>query len=129
MQRAVRLLQVVPTYYPAVRYGGPIFSVHGLARGLVARGHDVEVFTTNVDGAAHCDVPLSTPVLVDDVKVRYFACDLVRRLYWSPTLGDALKGQVGRFDVVHLHSVFLWPTWFAARQAARKGVPYLVSPR
>src|SRR5687767_6027187 len=46
----MNILQVVPTYLPARRYGGPIESVHGLCKALVARGHDVTVFTTNVDG-------------------------------------------------------------------------------
>jgi glycogen synthase len=48
----MRILHVVPSYLPAVRYGGPIFAVHGLCRALAARGHEVQVFTTNIDGAA-----------------------------------------------------------------------------
>jgi hypothetical protein len=50
----MRILQVIPTYLPATRYGGPIVAVHALnalARALIARGHDVEVVTTNVNGA------------------------------------------------------------------------------
>lgn len=31
--------------------------------------------------------------------------------------------------MVHTHSVYLWPTWAAARAARAAGVPYLVSPR
>jgi glycosyltransferase involved in cell wall biosynthesis len=125
----MKVLQVIPTYYPAVRYGGPIFAVHGLAKSLVARGHDVEVFTTNVDGQGHSEVPLRAPVLLDGVTVRYFECDHLRRLYWSPPLGEALRREVRHFDLVHLHSVFLWPTWSAARAALRASVPYIVSPR
>jgi len=30
---------------------------------------------------------------------------------------------------VHLHSVFLWPTWAAAHAATRASVPYVISPR
>jgi len=37
--------------------------------------------------------------------------------------------MIGTFDVVHLHSVFLFPTWAGARAAARAGVPYVLSPR
>jgi glycosyltransferase involved in cell wall biosynthesis len=33
------------------------------------------------------------------------------------------------FDVAHLHSVFLWPTWRAARIAQAAEVPYVISPR
>jgi glycosyltransferase involved in cell wall biosynthesis len=125
----LRILQVVPAYYPAVRYGGPIRSVHGLSAALVARGHDVHVYTTNIDGAADLDVPLDQPVDLDGVKVRYFAVRAPRRLCWAPTLADRLRRTIDEFDLVHLHSVFLWPTWAAARAASRAGVPYITAPR
>ncbi len=125
----LRLLHIVPTYLPAVRYGGPIRTVHALCRALAARGHDVQVFTTNVDGAADSEVPLGRPVDLDGVKVSYFPSRFLRRLYWSPPLRRAVLDAVGRHDVVHLHSVFLWPPWMAARAAHASGVPYIISPR
>ena len=125
----MRILHVIPTYVPAWRYGGPIIAVHGLCRALVRRGHEVHVFTTSVDGPVDLDVPLGTPVDLDGVSVRYFASRHLRRLYWSPPLGAALKARLPDYDLVHLHSVFLWPTWAAARAARRAGRPYVVSPR
>ena len=125
----MRLLHVVPTYFPAVRYGGPIHSVHGLCAALAARGHEVHVFTTNVDGSGDSDVPLGRPTAMDGVKVWYFPSRRLRRLYWSPPMQRMLRKEAGGFDLLHLHSVFLWPTWAAARAARRSGVPYVVSPR
>jgi glycosyltransferase involved in cell wall biosynthesis len=125
----MKLLHIVPSYLPAVRYGGPIQSVHGLCAALAARGHAVEVFTTNVDGKGESDVPLGVPVERDGVKVWYFPVPALRRLYWSPALGAALRERARGFDLVHTHSVFLWPTWAAARAARARGVPYVVSPR
>lgn len=125
----MRILHVVPSYFPAVRYGGPIQSVHGLCKALAARGHVVEVFTTNVDGPHNSTVPLGVPVDMDGVKVWYFSVPALRRLYWSPGMGKALRQRLGSFDVVHTHSVFLWPTWVAARVARQRGVPYLMAPR
>lgn len=124
----MRLLHVVPTYLPATRYGGPIYAVHGLCRALATRGHDVDVFTTNVDGDRDSDVPRGTPVDLDGVSVRYFS-SIFRRLYVSPAMRAALAASIAGYDAVHLHSVFSWPTYAAARAAARHGVPYLVSPR
>lgn len=124
-----RILQVVPAYYPAVRYGGPIRSVHGLATALVRRGHDVHVFTTNIDGPQNLDVPLDTAVNLDGVNVHYFGVPALRRLCWSPLMSARLRRTVARFDVVHLHSTFLFPTWAAARAARRAGVPYVLAPR
>jgi glycosyltransferase involved in cell wall biosynthesis len=125
----LRILQVVPTYLPAVRYGGPIRSVHALATSLVGRGHEVHVFTSSVDGPSDLDVPLAQPVNLDGVQVRYFPVRFMRRLYWCPSLARALREEIHSFDVVHLHSVFLWPTAAAARIAKRANIPYIVSPR
>jgi glycosyltransferase involved in cell wall biosynthesis len=125
----MRILHIIPTYLPAVRYGGPIFATHGLCKALAARGHEVQVFTTNIDGPKNSLVPIGLPVTLEGVQVRYFSCPLLRRLYWAPALGRALKSDIGKFDAVHLHSVFLWPTWAAANAARKAGVPYVLSPR
>ena len=125
----MRLLHVVPTYLPAVRYGGPIFAVHALCRALAARGHAVEVFTTSIDGPGNAPVPHDQPVMLDGVKIRYFASPALRRLSWAPTLAHALRSEIDGADVAHLHSIFLWPTWAAARLARQAQVPYVISPR
>jgi glycosyltransferase involved in cell wall biosynthesis len=125
----MRILHVVPSYIPAYRYGGPIKSVHGLCKGLAGLGHDVHIFTTNVDGPGDSDVPLGVPVDIDGVKVWYFPSTRLRRLYWSSQMANALAEQIGSFDLLHLHSIYLWPTWAAARAARRAGIPYLLSPR
>jgi glycosyltransferase involved in cell wall biosynthesis len=126
---SLRILQVVPTYYPAVRYGGPIRSVHELSAALTRRGHQVSVYTTDVDGDGRLDVPLCKPVEMDGVRVYYFPVPALRRLFWSPALAKRLREDITEFDLLHLHSVFLWPTYAAARIARQAGVPYLMSPR
>jgi glycosyltransferase involved in cell wall biosynthesis len=125
----MRVLQVTPTYIPAHRYGGPIYSVHALCRNLAAAGHDVHVLTTSVDGPNDSDVPYDRPVVLDRVLIHYCRSKLLRRLYWSSRLYAQCSAMIGGFDVVHLHSVFLFPTWAGARAAARAGVPYVLSPR
>jgi glycosyltransferase involved in cell wall biosynthesis len=127
--RKLSILHVIPSYYPATRYGGPIRSVHALCAALAKHGHRVHVYTTNVDGPGVSDVPVGRPVDMDGVKITYFSVPALRRLYWSPALGRRLKETINDFDVVHLHSVFLWPTWAAARAACAAGIPYIVSPR
>jgi len=125
----LRLLHVVPTYLPAVRYGGPIQSVHALCRALAAQGHVTDVFTTNVDGPGDSDVSLERPVDLEGVQVTYFSSRRMRRLYWSPPMRRALFARVADYDLVHVHAIYLWPTWTAARAARARHVPYIVSPR
>ena len=125
----MRILHVVPTYLPATRYGGPIVAVHGLCRALASRGHAVEVFTTSIDGPIDTAVPYDRPVMLDGVKVRYFASRRLRRLSYAPELLQSLHDEIAGADVVHLHSAFLWPTWRAARLSRQRRIPYVVSPR
>ena len=125
----MRILHVVPSYLPAVRYGGPIFAIHGLCKALAAKGHEIRVFTTNIDGPGNSPTPIGVPVNLESIRVRYFPCPFLRRLYWAPALGHALEREIHKFDALHLHSVFLWPTWAAARAAHKANVPYVLSPR
>jgi glycosyltransferase involved in cell wall biosynthesis len=125
----MRILHVTPSYFPAVRYGGPIYSVHGLAAGQAALGHQVSVFTTNIDGPGVSDVPVETPVNMDGVAVTYFQIGSPRRLNRAPAMSAALRDRAADFDIVHLHSVFLWPTLAAARAAKKAGTPFILSPR
>jgi glycosyltransferase involved in cell wall biosynthesis len=88
----------------------------------------VAVFTTNVDGSGISDVALNQVTELDGVRVHYFPSTL-RRIYYSPAMRRALHKGVRNYDIVHTHSVFLWPTAAAARAAFAQGVPYVVSPR
>jgi glycosyltransferase involved in cell wall biosynthesis len=125
----MKILHVVPTYLPAVRYGGPIYSVHALCQNLATAGHDVHVFTTSVDGPHDSDVPHDGPVERDGVQVHYSRSRWLRRLYYSADLAAQLSARTKQFDVVHLHSVFLFPTLAGARASVRAKVPYVLSPR
>ena len=125
----MRILHITPTYIPAFRYGGPIYSVHGLCKALTKLANQVEVVTTSVNGSENSDVPHNQLVDVDGVKVRYFKSGLGRRLYYSSGMATYLKHNISQFDIVHNHSVFLWPTWYGARQAKNNNIPYIVSPR
>jgi glycosyltransferase involved in cell wall biosynthesis len=125
----MRILHVVPSYYPAVRYGGPIYSVHALAAALSRRGNEIHVYTTNVDGPNNSLVPLGEAVNRDGVQVWYYETKVGRRLYRSPDMARALRLNIKSFDLVHIHSVFLWPTLAAARTARESSLPYIIAPR
>jgi hypothetical protein len=107
--KIMRILQVIPSYLPATRYGGPIFSTHALSKTLAKRGHEVQVYTT-YGGQDPNSLP-PPEVELDGVAVNYFRSDLSPRLSWAPGLARRLKRELHRFDIVHLQTVFLWPTW------------------
>lgn len=125
----MKILHVVPTYLPALRYGGPMFAVHALCRALVGLGHEVHVCTTNIDGPIDLEVPAGAPLEMDGVSVWYFRADRLRRLAISSGMQAWIGARIAQFDLLHTHSVYLWPPWYAARSARTRGIAYVMAPR
>lgn len=95
---------------------------------LARRGEQVSIFTTDVDGPGRLDVPLDRPVRVGGADVRYFPVQRPRGFVTSWPLARALREAVPRHDIVHIHSLYLFPSTAAAHYCRRAGVPYLVRP-
>ena len=122
----MKILHIVPTYYPAFARGGPIWSVHNLNKYLVKAGVDVTVYTTNLDVSK--ETPCNKKVIVDGVKVWYFPVSF-RPWQYSREMHRALRENMKNFDIVHVTSVFLSASTLGARYAKKFGKPYLISPR
>lgn len=128
----MRLLQVIPSL--AVRTGGPAVSVMAASEALQGLGHVVTVMTTDLDRPARVDFRARArePDISDgaaQLDIRAFRSRPPRRLAASPGLGRALRGIVSDYDIVHIHSLFLYPQYAAYRAAFKSSVPYVVSPR
>jgi len=126
----MKILHVVPSYYPAVHYGGPIYAIHQLCKAQTELGLQVDVFTTNRNGSGVSEVPVGVPVNIDGVNVYYFSCiRLMKFWYYSHRMRKAFGDKLNCYDFIHIHSVFLWPTFGAANFANKNTIPYCISPR
>lgn len=125
----MRILQVIPSYIPAWRYGGPVKSVHEMCRELVKLGVDVTVFTTNADGPETPQDHTYKEKVIDGVKIYYFPVSQPRSYFRSPQLAQALRKRVKEFDLVHINWLYVHPTLVAARECLRQDVPYIIAPR
>jgi glycosyltransferase involved in cell wall biosynthesis len=124
----MKILHIIPYFAPAWRYGGPIQAAVGLTQALVQLGHEVTVMTTNIDGPSVLDVPVDQPVNMNGVHVWYFQVERPRWWFFSRSLAVALHQQVKHFDLVHMHTIFLWPTTIAAFLSRRQRRPYIIRP-
>lgn len=124
----MKILHIVPSYLPAYRYGGPIWSVHNLNKWLVKAGAEVTVLTTDANAGERLDTPLGTPVDIDGVKVYYFPVKFSGWFY-SPEMKKAAEKMIPDFDLVHITSVFLGASSIGAHYAKKYGKPYIISPR
>ena len=121
-------LQVVPAYYPATGYGGPIFSIHYTAAALAEAGVEVAVATTNADGAGKLDVPTDRQVVfAPRYRVRYYDDTVIGRFSWAFT--RHVGGDIARADLIHLHNPFSVAAAWTLMLAARANKPVLLSPR
>jgi glycosyltransferase involved in cell wall biosynthesis len=123
----MRILHVVPTFYPALCYGGPIYSVLHLCLNLVELGHEVRVLTTDANGKARV-----SPAEKRDPALNPMQVNFSRRIgsgTVAPALVKDVLQQAEWADVVHLTAVYNFstiPTIFAARRARK---PLVWSPR
>ena len=105
-----------------------IYAVHALCRALAKRGHVVHVYTTNVDGPTISPCRLGVLWTLKASKSGIFRPLWAGASFAHRTWAARLAANVAGFDILHLHSVFLWPTLAAARVARRTGLPYVLTP-
>ena len=122
----MRVLHIIPSAAPVD--GGPNVAVRAIARGLVRRGIDVTVATTNASGPRALDVPVDTPVIDDGVVFRYFARSVPGSWKFSWPMTRWLWANARSYDVVHVHALFSYATIPGCRAAARAPVPYILRP-
>jgi len=125
----MKVLHVVPSFYPAYFYGGPIRSTFELCRNLVELGCEVRVLTTDANGLGKVlDVDKSEEVeLPEGFRVRY--CPRRQRHSVSPTLMRLLPTYMRWADVVHLTGVYNFPTLPTVFLGRSLNKPLIWSPR
>ena len=120
----MRVLQVTPYYAPAWAYGGPPRVMSDFAAGLAARGHEVDVLTTDVLDEERRATPRQE--VLDGVRVRRLP-NLSNTLAWRTKkylprgLVRRLAVEVPRYDVVHVTDVrtYLTAATYLATRARR----------
>lgn len=128
----MKILHVIPNL--AARTGGPPVSVVQASLALRQCGVESTVFATDMAEAAsapsHARVSAAgLPAGASEIDVRLFRARWPRRLAFSPSMYAALAREADGYDIVHIHSLYLFPQFAASRQARLRQVPYVVSPR
>lgn len=124
----MRVLHVIANL--AARYGGPSQAIIGMTKSLAEIGNKVTIFTTNQDGDGTLDVPLEESVWIDGVEIRYFPIQNPRFFGTSLPMAKALKKSLRNkeYDIVHIHSLYLFHGAVAAHYCRRYHIPYIIRP-
>jgi len=117
----MNILHVVPSL--AREWGGPLTVISRLAellqqlnvQGSMVATKGYRVGTPQPLRAVNCHVARTSPLshlwTAHSFEVR-----------------SMLRDLIGRADVVHIHELWHYPHWIAARLAHQQGVPYIISP-
>lgn len=126
----MKILQVVPAYFPAISIGGPIFSSLALGR-MLSRHHTVHVLTTQL-GLAFDD---ARKVIYDSMGRSSCGGRLLYKKYYgypnftfSPGTAVWLQNEITNYDMAILHGVWNFPVLAAAHVCQQHRVPYVVFP-
>ncbi len=128
----MRVLMICPYLYPALSYGGPAKVVYDLAREL-SRKHEVTIYTSdvwnNTRRISKKEKLLSTRIF----KIYYFK-NLINSIAYNQRIftsfGYTLKYIINRekYDIVHLHDVFVLPNLLIGLTAKLFNKKYVYSP-
>ncbi|MDA9347795.1 glycosyltransferase [Porticoccaceae bacterium] len=123
------ILIVIPSFYPAVVYGGPIFSSLFSARSLSSFDKFVvRVATTNANMDSRLNVDTGSWLPFDSgLMIKYYNDTFVGR--FSASLIVNLWKDIADADVVHVQSIFSTPTVAALLYSSILKKPVVLSAR
>ncbi len=128
----MKILEVVPYFYPALSYGGPAKVVYQLSLALT-KDNEVEVFTTDTYDSSR-RITFSDRRKIDGrVKVSYFrnisnSLAFKYKLFCAPFMILKYIHRKNEFDIVHYHDFFAIHQMIMITCSIILQKPYVISP-
>lgn len=133
----MKVLHVIGSVAPQL--GGPSKAVIEMAQALIALGHEVEIVTTNLSGKGRwfgagtvstktTEGPICQEKQSENVKIT--SCSTVLPSRWATSFHmiSVLREKIPQSDLVHIHSLYLFPTLVASWLCWRAQIPYIIRP-
>lgn len=124
----MKALFVLPAYEPAWALGGIVRCMSNLCRGLAGLGHEVTVYTINVDGrGAALDVPTGQAIDQGGVATYYFPSTFGAGSFFdSRALVRYLRQTIRNFDLVYASAIWQWLGLSVSKICAQQQVPLII---
>jgi glycosyltransferase involved in cell wall biosynthesis len=124
----MKIIQVTQRFFPAI--GGVETHVYNITKNLVARGHEVTVYTS--------DLLKDNPPIrllcnendkIDEIRIRRFkAFRLLPEIEASTVMPSMMKSLLKeRADILHAHGYYYFPAYLAAIARHITGIPLVLT--
>lgn len=125
----MKVLHIIPGYYPALEFGGPTESVFQLNKALAAKGIIVDVLTTDAGLKGREDIVLNKWINKDNVRIKYLPTYLFGNYAFSPQVIEAVLSDINKYDLVHLTGIWSFPFLVGGIVSLLSKTPYIISSR
>jgi glycosyltransferase involved in cell wall biosynthesis len=124
----MKLNLIIPSFYPAVVYGGPIFSTFNTCKEL-AKFKDLEIYvsTTNTNMYSKLDVETNKWIKLENFYVKYYNETIIDKFSFS--LYTNIHKDIKKSDIIHIQAIFNTPTPLSLFWSRFYKKPTILSPR
>ena len=117
----MKILHIIPYFNP--KRGGDVNVCYNLSKQLVKRGQEVTIITTDFE----FDEEYAKIIEKEGVKVIPFHCLANISLFLiSPSIKRWLKGNIRKFDIVHMHTFRSYQNSVVHHYAPKYNIPYIL---
>lgn len=114
----MKILQII--YSLSDDCGGPVIGVKKLAEALANNGVETSVYGTKPG------INKVQEKTVKGYRLYEFPTKKPHRYFYSPQLGYFLKKTINKYDIVHIHGIWTYPTYIASKISRINDIPYII---
>lgn len=122
-RRPLHVAHVVPRVDEA--WGGPAMALRQITSRLADEGISSSIWTT---GSKDDDANAGASSAFPSANVHVYPVETPRGWFYSPALARGLASSMTDIDIVHIHGLWTYPHFVAARIGARCSKPVILRP-
>ena len=125
----MRIALVSPASLPATQFGGILFLSVDIARELSKKGHQISIYTTDLDFANNANTFSKNLPRIEKINQFYIKRSHVwiafKLFFFNPSMFFQMRKD--NFDIIHSIGVRSFQSFIAALIARQKNIPFVIS--